>query len=175
MSVILSTGVVSVWCHFLSGCLVPCFFGGRGGLCPAESLSRGRGSLSRGRGSLSRGRGSLSRGRGSLSRGRGSLSRGGGLCPRGLYPGVSVKRGSLSKGFSVRRPPWIRIVGSMHPTGMLSCLANIILKTVGKWRNLDLELVRASLAPPWICHRPQPPSHLQTTLPQLLPSPPLLS
>ena len=65
VSVILSTGGVSVSCHFLSSCLMPCSFyrvsvpgpvflsGGlcSGGLCPEGSVSRGIsvwGSLSRG-------------------------------------------------------------------------------------------------------------------------------
>ena len=78
-----------------------------------------------------------------------------GLCLGDLYPGVSV-RGSLSRGlhpgisvqgFSVGRPARIRIAGCNHHTRTLSCLANILLKTVGKWRNLDLEWLRASLAP----------------------------
>ena len=82
---------------------------------------------------------------------RGSLSRG--LCPmRSLGRGVSVQgglfpmwslfkgalwRGSLSRGslsggvsvqeVSVRRPPGIRKLGDMHPTGMLSCLKNVFI------------------------------------------------
>ena len=49
--------MVSIWCHYLSGCLVPCFFWGvsvqgslclgGGGLCQGEGVSV-KGSLSRG-------------------------------------------------------------------------------------------------------------------------------
>ena len=87
--VCLSTGMgVSVWRHFLSGCLVPCSF--RRGLCtwshvPSEGVSWG------------------------------SLSGGGALC---LGVG-GICLGSLCR----KTSPKLRKTGSVHPTGMLSCLS----------------------------------------------------
>ena len=85
-----------------------------GGLCPGESLSRGRGLCPgavsvQGRG-LCPGGGFSVQGGGVSFQGEGSLSRGGGLCPGegGLSRGVSVQGvsvqggGSLSRG---QRPP----------------------------------------------------------------------
>ena len=100
-----------VWCHFLSGCLVPCSF--QGCLCPCFYVPS---------------RGSLSRGlcpSGLCTMGfclgvsvHGYVS--GGLCPGSLCPGVSVW-GYLSRSLCLGGTPRIRKADGTHPTGMLSC------------------------------------------------------
>ena len=108
-----------LWCHFVSGCLVPCSIQGFlslipcyfwGDLCPGGSLSER------------------------------FLSRGlcpGGLCLRGLCPRVSVQRaclqGSLSRGVSIRESSQTQIpigwrASGMHPTGILSCFSKKLPK-----------------------------------------------
>ena len=107
---------VSVWCHFLSGCLVTCPFWGSLSLVPCSFW----GSLSLVPCPLW---GSLF---GGLCLGR-SLS--GGLCPRVSVKGVSVQGVSVEKGSLPRKglcqgdpPPIQWRVGGTHPTGMLSFL-----------------------------------------------------
>ena len=114
---------VSVWCQFLSVCLVPCSFW-EGGICtlvPCSfwDLCEWSHVLSR---KVSLQGVSL---HGSLS--RGSLSRG--LCPEGsLCPGGSLSSVGLCPGVSLSgRPPWTEVLpiqwraGGTHPTGMFSC------------------------------------------------------
>ena len=109
---------VSVWCHFLSGCLVPCSFLEGESLCLVPCSFQGLG-ISVQKGGVSVQKGSYVQ-RGSLSRGRSLWGR-----PPGLKPPVLWK------------------AGGTNPTGMLSCSSLILflLDKQGCFIQLPVHLV----------------------------------